>query len=738
MATLPVNLKGRTGVASLGSGGTYTLDPSVGVVGTPLAVGDFLFVVLAASGSTPRVPLPGPGWVEVVPYQVLSTQAWGLWVRERGAGETTYTGTLQTGGDVTRAQFWWGSGHDVIANWIVGSIFTRSGSTTQNVAPSINTTDPQTLALVVSSERTTAAETDAQVSVTGTGWTKDLFDNGGTSSFSSLTIGHRDMPTPGATGAATVTYPNSHAANGIAVQIGIPPPPDTAFETTLDLSGHGEITFTTEVVGSTPLDFTGHGEIEFQVSAVESRPLDLAGHGEITFAVTPPLTPIEQWIAEEPYFVAHRGRSAPGLQPEETMHAYQSAVDWGVPALEISVWRSSDGVWVCSHDSTTGRVFNQNHTIGSTSWATLQNLTTQTGGHPIARIEEILDAFQGSHIIIVENKPTASYSSWLDLLETYPDAQGRILIKHYFDNDAAADLAHARGFKTWGYYFDADVNDATTYPDWDYMTLNFDATQTQWNTLLGTGRKVAAHVCQTTADAIAGFNKGAHGIMAADFVAIVPGTAETTLDLDGHGEVTFAVTEEQTRTLDLDGHGDIAFATVPELSSTLDLDGAGQIDFATTVEMATALDLAGQSTLAFAVTPVLSTTLALEGHGEVAFAVDPTDTEETTLDLAGHGEVTFATVVEMSTVLPLAGQATLTFATVTVESRPLDLAGAGQIGFVVATEQATTLDLSGHGEITFVVRQPLRVAEWTGTEWIPLSLAEWDGTVWTPLQLQEM
>ena len=62
------------------------------------------------------------------------------------------------------------------------------------------------------------------------------------------------------------------------------------------------------------------------------------------------------------------------------------AADWNPDlALEASVWRSSDGVWVVSEERTTGRVFDRDLTITSTPWSVLATLRTKVGGHPMAR-----------------------------------------------------------------------------------------------------------------------------------------------------------------------------------------------------------------------------------------------------------------------------------------------------------------------------------------------------------------
>jgi glycerophosphoryl diester phosphodiesterase len=54
--------------------------------------------------------------------------------------------------------------------------------------------------------------------------------------------------------------------------------------------------------------------------------------------------------------MAHRGGA--GLWPENTMHAFERAVELGVDVLETEVHSTADGVLVVSHDSTVDRTTN--------------------------------------------------------------------------------------------------------------------------------------------------------------------------------------------------------------------------------------------------------------------------------------------------------------------------------------------------------------------------------------------
>lgn len=58
-------------------------------------------------------------------------------------------------------------------------------------------------------------------------------------------------------------------------------------------------------------------------------------------------------LSQPMFYVAHRGGSREW--PEMSLHAYTQAGFWGVGALEVSLARTSDGVWFGLHDADINR-----------------------------------------------------------------------------------------------------------------------------------------------------------------------------------------------------------------------------------------------------------------------------------------------------------------------------------------------------------------------------------------------
>ena len=86
-------------------------------------------------------------------------------------------------------------------------------------------------------------------------------------------------------------------------------------------------------------------------------------------------------VVDHPYFdqdnnrplvIAHRGGA--GLWPENTMHAFEQAVHFGVDVLETEIRSTADGTLVLIHDSTVDRTTNGTGPINATGLRELKAL----------------------------------------------------------------------------------------------------------------------------------------------------------------------------------------------------------------------------------------------------------------------------------------------------------------------------------------------------------------------------
>ncbi|ALC85419.1 glycerophosphodiester phosphodiesterase [Bacillus sp. FJAT-22090] len=111
--------------------------------------------------------------------------------------------------------------------------------------------------------------------------------------------------------------------------------------------------------------------------------------------------------------VAHRG--ATGYAPENTIAAFDLAVDMKADYIEIDVQRSKDGELVLIHDTTVDRTTDGTGKVGDLTFEQLRSLDAgswkgeQFAGEPIPTFEEILDRYHGKIGILIELKAPELY-----------------------------------------------------------------------------------------------------------------------------------------------------------------------------------------------------------------------------------------------------------------------------------------------------------------------------------------
>ncbi len=101
------------------------------------------------------------------------------------------------------------------------------------------------------------------------------------------------------------------------------------------------------------------------------------------------------------YLTAHRGITA--VAPENTIPAYEKAVELGFYAAECDIQLTSDGYWVLNHNSDTDNMFCQFAEISEMTLEELRTFTYKSGCNfwayedlKIATLEEYLDVFVGT------------------------------------------------------------------------------------------------------------------------------------------------------------------------------------------------------------------------------------------------------------------------------------------------------------------------------------------------------
>ncbi len=118
---------------------------------------------------------------------------------------------------------------------------------------------------------------------------------------------------------------------------------------------------------------------------------------------------------EHPLAAAHRGSRI--LWPENTMTAFQGAIDLGYRFLETDLHMTTDGVLVTFHDDTLERCTNGEGRVADRSFAELRELDAgyrfeRDGTHPhraagisVPSLEEVAQTFPQAHFILDLKQP---------------------------------------------------------------------------------------------------------------------------------------------------------------------------------------------------------------------------------------------------------------------------------------------------------------------------------------------
>ncbi|PPK94714.1 glycerophosphoryl diester phosphodiesterase [Kineococcus xinjiangensis] len=101
--------------------------------------------------------------------------------------------------------------------------------------------------------------------------------------------------------------------------------------------------------------------------------------------------------AGHPVAMAHRGFSLDGL--ENTLPAFQAAVDLGYRYLETDVHATADGELVAFHDSSLDRVTDAAGRIAELPWSRVRQARV-AGREPVPLLAEVLDAFPTARLNI--------------------------------------------------------------------------------------------------------------------------------------------------------------------------------------------------------------------------------------------------------------------------------------------------------------------------------------------------
>jgi hypothetical protein len=229
---------------------------------------------------------------------------------------------------------------------------------------------------------------------------------------------------------------------------------------------------------------------------------------------------IPELLATPHFIVGHRGGSQ--SWPEHTEIGYTQAVDYHAHALEFSAARSKDGVWFGCHDKSLSRLVPAlTKNADEYTWAEIKAEASKTQYLP-ATIDWLIDTYSKSHVIVFD--PKHKLGEWKDVCAMFKGMEQKVILKAYYDSKWAFDMMRERGFKTWGYAYNADIGRAN-YPDFltgkvcDILSMEFDAPQTTWDPLKASGLPTVAHIPADATQLQTAWSRGAMGAIVSGMAA---------------------------------------------------------------------------------------------------------------------------------------------------------------------------------------------------------------------------
>ncbi|WP_222710553.1 glycerophosphodiester phosphodiesterase family protein [Quadrisphaera setariae] len=245
---------------------------------------------------------------------------------------------------------------------------------------------------------------------------------------------------------------------------------------------------------------------------------------------------VDQLLATPGFVVAHRGGSRDW--PEMSAFAYTSAAALGADALELSLSRTSDGVWFGLHDGTLDRTSGtQGFKASEHTWAEVASYrispsTTRDrtqAKRPYARLEELLERWGGRRVLFVDPKAASArfHPELVAALRKVPSSQDWVVAKAPVDTTWWADAARREGWRSWGFFWAKDLDAdpgllARTAGAWDLLGMDVDAPDARWKQVLDLGAPVMAHVLTSSRQLERARALGAAGVMVSDLVAVLP------------------------------------------------------------------------------------------------------------------------------------------------------------------------------------------------------------------------
>ncbi len=232
---------------------------------------------------------------------------------------------------------------------------------------------------------------------------------------------------------------------------------------------------------------------------------------------------VQDFVKEDIFVIAHRGSG--DTWTEHTMVAYQNSVEAGARAIEISVHRTLDGVFVCHHDANLRRMTGVEKNIADLTYAELDMIRNdarawlgpRAGLEPIPRLQDVLDRIPRNVFLFIEDKTGENTSTLLDLMDGIEDSTSRMVWKQNCTAEGYA-LAQERGYLTWGYFAPETFELIPQLQErFDLLGIHDSASDSQFFLVASFGKPVICWEIHALWQRERALNAGISGLMASGY-----------------------------------------------------------------------------------------------------------------------------------------------------------------------------------------------------------------------------
>jgi glycerophosphoryl diester phosphodiesterase len=154
--------------------------------------------------------------------------------------------------------------------------------------------------------------------------------------------------------------------------------------------------------------------------------------------------PVLQRLSK-PVTIAHQGGNK--IYPDESLLAFNNAVDMGIQVLEVDIHRTRDGVIVINHDQTIDRLTDSSGLIREMSWSGLRQVDGAYNWSPdgltypyrgkgvkILSLTAVLDSFpQQVYDIEIKQHDPPLENDLCDILRQYGIASNQVIVASFID-----------------------------------------------------------------------------------------------------------------------------------------------------------------------------------------------------------------------------------------------------------------------------------------------------------------